>query len=437
MRKSVRILIGAGCCVLLAASWIITVNSKSTAEKQLILIGHASTMINDGIYVSAVPLLEEAAGYEAAHTLAAENELKGAYLALIDNRGYPRRYTTLLEKQMNRRDAAPSVFIEAANYYITNSKTQEALAVLRTGIEKTGDADIITLYENSRYVYEVGRVTYENVTATYGKTIQVQLDGKWGIANSDGSIMIPCEYDKVSTFNKDRTIVKKEGSIYAVDRDNNRVAVAHGEVSDFGHYADNRIPLLIEGRWQRATGDFVLGANTFEEIGMYSGGYAAAKVNGKWGVIDLSTKWLIPPEFDEVIRDELGRCYAQGAVFVRTGGLVYLIVDGDYAGDVYEDACPFSDEGFAAVKKNGKWGFIDSRGVEVIQFVFDEALSFGQHLAAVKHGEFWGYISKYGHIVIDAVFLEAKSFSDGSAPVLTERGWQFITIMEFKKGASL
>ena len=437
MRKSVRILIGAGCCVLLAASWIITVNSKSTAEKQLILISHASAMINDGIYVLAVPLLEEAAGYEAVHTKAAEDELKGAYLALIDNRGYPRKYTTLLEKQMNRRDATASVFIEAANYYISKSKIQEAMAVLRTGIEKTGDVDIVTLYENSRYGYEVSRVSYGNVTATYGKTVQVQLDGKWGIANADGTLLIPCEYDKVSTYYKDRVIVKKEGSVYAVDIDNNRVAVADEMVFDFGNFADNRIPLLIEESWCRATGNFELGASTFEEIGMYSEGYAAAKINGKWGVIDLSMKWLIPAEFDEVIRDELGRCYAQGAVFVRTGGLVYLIADGDYTGDVYDDARPFTEDGFAAVKKNGKWGFIDSRGVVVIQFVFDDALSFGQHLAAVKNGEFWGYISRHGYMVIDATFYEAKSFSDGSAPVLTDRGWQFITILEFKKGASL
>jgi len=418
-------------------SWIIATNSKSTAEKQLLLINQASVMINDGIYVSAVPLLEEAAGYDAIHTVTAENELKKVYLALMDNRGYPRRYTTLLEKQMNKRYAKPDVFIEAADYYLSNSKTQEALAALRDGIEKTGDTDLVTFYENSRYAYEINRMAYDSAAAIYESTAQVQLDGKWGIANSDGDILISCQYDKISTFNKNRVIVRKEDSIYAVDRDNNRIAVPYEYISDFGNYACNRIPLLIEDSWRRATGDFELGTNSFEAIGMYSEGYAAAKANGKWGVIDLSTGWLIPAEFDEIIQDELGRCYGQGAVFVRTGGLVYLIVDGSYVGDAYEDAHPFTEEGYAAVKKNGKWGFVDVGGVEVIKFVFDDALSFGQHLAAVKYGEYWGYISRYGQMVIDAAFYEAKSFSDGSAPVLTERGWQFITLLEFKKGAGL
>jgi hypothetical protein len=64
-------------------------------------------------------------------------------------------------------------------------------------------------------------------------------------------------------------------------------------------------------------------------------------------------------------------------------------------------------------------------------------LSFGQHLAAVRYGEYWGYVSMFGQIVIDAVYYGAKSFSCGSAPVLTERGWQFITLIEYKKEAGI
>jgi len=382
-------------------------------------------------------LLEEAVGYNSRHTRTAENLLKRVYLALIDTRGFSRRYITLLERQIGRWDAEPYLFIEAANYYFSASKTQEALTVLRIGLERTGNANINALYENSRYVFEISRASYENVTAIFNQTVQVQLDGKWGIADAEGVIIIPCLYDKISTFSRNRAIVSNAGNVYAVDRDNNRIARTGEKVSDIGNYAEDRIPLLIDGVWRRATGEFELGANTFEDIGMYSGGYAAAKTGGMWGVVDLANNWLITPQFDEIIMDELGRSYAQGAIFVRSGETVHLVIKGELTGDKYEDARPFSDEGYAAVKKNGKWGFIDINGVEKIPFVFEDALSFGQHLAAVKHGEYWGYISMYGHLVIDAVFLDAKSFSGGSAPVLTERGWQFITLLEYKKGASL
>ena len=437
MKKYVRIIIGAGCLALLVLSWAVVMNSKSSAEKQLVLIEQASVLMNDGVYIRAVPLLEEAAGYDASFTRMAESELKKAYIALIDNRGFSRRYTSLLEKQISRRDAEPYLFIEAANYFMGISKTQEALEILKNGIKRTGDTEIISLYESSRYAFETSRVSYESVTAIFEKTIQVQLDGKWGIANEDGSILIPCVYDIISTFSRDRAVVKNGNSIYAVDRDNNRLAVPNENTSDFGNLAENRISLFIDGSWRRATEEFELGTSLFEDIGMYSGGYAAAKVNGRWGVIDINNEWLITAEFDEVITDELGRCYAQGAVFVRNGGIVYLFSNGGFTGYTFDDAKPFTDEGFAAVKLNGKWGFTDTDGVEVLPFIFDDALSFGQHLAAVKLGELWGYVGLQGNIVIDAVFLEAKSFSGGSAPVLTDRGWQFITLLEYKKGVSL
>jgi len=437
VKKATRILAGVACCAILIISWLIVISSKSIAEKQLILISQATAMIDDGIFIRAVPLLEEAAGYDAVHTIRAENELKKAYLALIGNRGFSRKYISLLEKQMGRQDADPELFIEAANYLLGVSKTQEALRVLRSGIEKTGDSGIVTLYESSRYAFETSRPSFDYAAAIYKDSAQVQLEGKWGIAGTDGTLLIPCEYDKISNFDRERAIVDKNGSVYAVDKNNDRIAVARDWIIDFRNFADNRIPLLTESGWCRSTGEFELGASMFEDFGMYCGGYAAAKADGKWGVVDLSVSWLIHAEYDEIIMDELGRCYAQGAVFVRSGDSVYLFSKGVLGADTYQDARPFSDEGYAAVKKNGKWGFIDVNGDVMIHFVYDDALSFGQHLAAVKQGRLWGYISKYGHIVIEAEFKEAKSFSGGSAIVLTERGWQFITLIEYKKGAVL
>jgi len=422
---------------LLAISWFLAVNSKSSAEKQLELLAQAAEYINSGIYIRAVPLLEEAAGINAAHTQVAEEELKKVYIALSGSRGFSRRYTGLLERQMGRRDAKPDVFAEAAEYYLGISRIQEALTVLKTGIERTGSAELVQMYENNRYAYETNRAIFDYISAIFGATAQVERDGLWGLARAGGAMLIPCEYDMISTYNVDRAIVAKGGEIYAVDRENNRVALLREQASDFGNFADNRIPICIDGSWRRASGEFIIGSAAFEEIGTYSGGYAAAKVDGKWGVIGLGTDWLIPPVYDGIIQDELGRCYSRGAVFIQSGDSVYLFAGGSQIGEAYEDARPFSNEGYAAVKRYGKWGFIDLDGRVVISFAFDDALSFGQHLAAVKLGDYWGYISLSGRIVIHPEFLEAKSFSSGSAPVLTARGWQFITLVEYKRGVSL
>ena len=433
MKRTKRILLGLACVALLAASWAAAVTAKSDADRQRELIDEAALYMNDEIYILAVPLLEEAANYQDDYTLEAETALKEAYLCLAGKGDFEHRYTNLLDKQMARKGAAPEIFRESAEYYLGHGKTADALAALRDGIAKTGDEGLVRLYEDNRYVYNLGRDFYENAGMIHNGTVQVAKNGCWGLADTTGLQIIPCEYDKISTFDKDRAVVQKNGVISAVDRDNNRVALFHGEVEDFGNYAEERLGVKMADGWHLATGTFALGSTAFEALGMFSNGYAPAKLNGKWGLIatDGGT-WLLEPEYGEILQNETGFGYAQNAVFVRQGDGVFLLVDGQEISGPYEDAQPFGD-GWAAVKKNGKWGFIDTEGNEMIGFQFEDAMSFGGHLAAVKQNGLWGYVSLKGELVVEPQFLDAKSFYEGSAPVRTGLGWQFITLLEYER----
>ena len=438
MKRAKRILIGVCCVALLAVSWVIAITAKSDAEKQAELIDQAAAYTADEIYVLAVPLLEEAVEFNTDCTLEAENALKDVYKHLLNQRGYSRKYTSLLDMQMSREDALPEYFEEAAQFYLGRSKLADALTVLRNGVEKTGDTHLTDLYEENRYKYSMGLDYYFDVTSIANGAIQVQIDGKWGIASATGSLVIPCEYDRISTFSNGKAIVQKDNVISAVEENNNRVALLHESASEFGNYAADRTCLRIVNGWVISSGNFTMGQQTFEEFGMYSNGYAPVKQNGKWGLINTSgSEWLVEPQHDDIIRDELGRAYSQGVYFASKGGQIYLYTtEGEQAGGPYEDAKPFAD-GWAAVMKNGKWGFIDTAGSVQIDFQFGNALSFGQHLAAVEVDGQWGYVSKYGKIVIDPIFLSAKSFYNGSAPVQTVDGWRFITLTEYKGGANL
>ena len=437
MKRLNKILLGAGFTALLLITWGLAVNSPPPTQKQAALIAQANTLISDKIYIRTIALLEEAAGYKGDKTPEAESLLKTVYLELMGQGGMRDKYIALLEKQMSRPDAPAEVFKEAAGFYIGINKLPEALEVLKNGIEKLNDENLIAYYEARRYAFHLNMAVYEDVTAIVNGRIQVYENGLWGLAGSDGSLIIPCRYDKISNYSNARTIVVKGKEIFAVDDNNNRIAVLHETASDIGNYGNDRVGILTGEGWKRATGDFIVGTAVFEQIGMYSGGYAAAMQGGKWGVVDIGTEWLLPAEYDEIIVDELGRAYAQGAVFARIGGKVLLFVNGKQSKDSYEDARPFSNNGWAAVKKNGKWGFINTSGEVTIDYQFKDALSFGRHLAAVKQDEFWGYINVYGNMVIEPAFLQAKSFDGSDAPVLTERGWLFFTLYEYRKGAGL
>lgn len=439
MKRTKRILLGLACIALLIMSWVAAITAKSDADRQRELIDEAASYISDEIYILAVPLLEEASAYQDDYTLEAETMLKDVYLRLGEKDDFERRYTNLLDKQMARKGAAPEVFLEAATYYLEHGKTNTALSILRDGISETEDENLTRFYEENRYVYSLSRDFYDDAGGIHNGIVQVAKDGLWGLADSGGLQIVPCEYDSISTFDGDRAVVEKEGVVSAVDRGNNRVALLHGEAEKFGNYAENRVGLKMADGWHIATGTFVLGNMVFEEVGMYSNGCAAAKLNGKWGLIKSDgVTWLLEPEYEEVLQDEMGRSYVQDTVFVSREDSVFLLSsDGTEVSGPYEDARPF-DNGWAAVKKNGKWGFIDTDGNEVIDFQFDDALSFSGHLAAVKQGDLWGYVSLQGELVIDPQFFEAKSFSDGRAPVRTGLGWQIITLLEYEnKGGSL
>lgn len=437
MRRGKRILIGIGCVLLLLLSWAAAVTAKSDTQKQAELLAQAAAYTEDEIYILAVPLLEEAAGYRTERTPEAEAALKEVYLHLLTQSGYSNKYVDLLEKQMAREGADPAVFAEAGQFYLAQKRVTQALEILKTGVERTGDEALTRMYEDNRYQYTMGTNYYQDVTISCAGAIQVKENGRWGLASASGGGVIPCEYDKIGTYSGGRVFVLKDGVISAVDSHNNRVALLHGSASDFGSLAEDRASLKVEEGWVLTDSNFTIGSRVFEEIGMYSGGYAPAKQGGKWGLINTSgSEWLIPPEYDDMIRDELGQCMAQDAVFVRQGQQVFLLVGGEQAAGPYDDARPFSD-GWAAVEKDGKWGFIDTAGEVRIDYQFDDALSFGQHLAAVKVGDLWGYVSLYGEVVITPQFLAAKSFYGGSAPVRTRDGWRFITLLEYRNEGGL
>ena len=59
----------------------------------------------------------------------------------------------------------------------------------------------------------------------------------------------------------------------------------------------------------------------------------------------------------------------------------------------YDFALPFS-RGYAVVKKDFKWGFIDRHGNEVVPLQYDYVSSFHNGYAKVQLNEKWNYIKR-------------------------------------------
>lgn len=71
--------------------------------------------------------------------------------------------------------------------------------------------------------------------------------------------------------------------------------------------------------------------------------------------------------------------------------------------------CPFSD--VAAVKRNGKYGFINPQGKTVIDFQYDEVGQVGEYIP-VKKQDKWGYIDKTGKVIMPLKYDDISRFTE-------------------------
>ncbi len=100
----------------------------------------------------------------------------------------------------------------------------------------------------------------------------------------------------------------------------------------------------------------------------------------------------------------------------------------------YEDVRDFS-EGLAAVKLNDKWGFIDKEGKVIIDFKFtNEPQSFSDGRTFVQGQNFlFALMDNTGKIIVDPKYKTVFPFNEGFAPVsyINEKGktvWEIIDI---------
>ncbi len=242
----------------------------------------------------------------------------------------------------------------------------------------------------------------------------VKHDGKWGFINLVGYESISCKYAGVQLFHSNWTsavrldktfIINKLGSevnvpyhfVFPYSED---LAAVETQKGDFG-YMDTLGNLAIPIQSGRKYG------------GSFSEGLAV--------VSDTL------PNLSYI--DRMGKVLLWYGNATQKGG--------HYGTDLTEmliqEVHTFS-EGRAAVRQNGKWGFINTNGTVVVPFDYDEVTRFSEGVAAVKAQGVWQYINKAGYTVKQGEdknpFLEAKPCTEQLAWVRTLKGWGLLAMGE-------
>lgn len=193
----------------------------------------------------------------------------------------------------------------------------------------------------------------------------VKLNGKYGYINKVGQEIIPYKYDWAGNFSEGLAWVMQDGKYGLIDKTGKEVIPCQYDgLGDIGPHDDNSGPLDDSMMVSMNTGDS-------DQWGLPI---------CKYGLVSKSGKEIVPCKYD--------------AIKLCGKGLATSWVVRDQK---------YFQEGLALVKLDGKWGFIDETGAEVIACQYDDATHFDNGLAAVKRDN--------QYILIDTSGIELTSFA--------------------------
>lgn len=174
------------------------------------------------------------------------------------------------------------------------------------------------------------------------------------------------------------------------------------------------------------SGEVVIAA-VYDEASDFHEGRAIAKRGSLYGFVDPEGHEVIPVELLHVSVFERGRALVMFADrrcgFVdRDGTLLFLT------------ACQFEDARYhfaddrVAVKRAGRWGFMDRDGNEAVPCRYDEVgLCFRNGFARVRIGELWGAVDVEGREVVPCRYASLEDFgASGLARVGDGRGYGLV-----------
>ncbi len=134
-------------------------------------------------------------------------------------------------------------------------------------------------------------------------------------------------------------------------------------------------------------------------------------------------------DLEKILRkyDECGKFFFDGLAWVRLNGKWgYIDQTGKEVIPCKYEACGDFHKGLAWVELNGKCGYIDKTGKEVIPCKYGVCGDFHEGLAAVKLNGKWGYIDKTGKEVIPCKYGVCGDFHEGLAAVKLNGKWGYI-----------
>ena len=430
MKKKILLLF----IVLLGLSWY-TVLSAFLNNPQKIeeCLAKAAELESKGIYVDAITEYEKALEYKSDD----ENiilKMAKAYLNTGNSKEYIRLCKELAESNQDNSEPLDTLI----TYYVEKNEEADAVKYLKEFTEtypqnETAQKWLIQLKGSFTELYNM----YEQIEEVYNNSMSVKTESGYGIADALGTEILAPELQETHPYSEDGlALIYKEGKYLYVDEDGQTRLVPDDNYTELHMMSAGRTVAALDGKYGYLN-DSLEPVTEFgwDQLTLVQNGVGAGQKDGKWALLNEDGESRTDYIFDDVITDSFGFCFKQERAFVKQNGQYYLInKKGKEVGELkFDDARCFSDAGYAAVCKDGLWGYINEKGELVIDYQYENAQSFSNGFAAVCENGLWGYIDEYGVLTVNPQFEQVSAITEkGTAAVLSKNKWKLIQLNWFQ-----
>ena len=263
---------------------------------------------------------------------------------------------------------------------------------------------------------EITPIKYDSIDFFYENYAQVNIGGKWGVIDKNGIEITPIKYDEIRSFYNDIARVRigeRWGYINSYGKEFIPLIYSYvGVIKDslirvnLGGNVD-RFGKILGGKWGflNQEGKEIIPIKYDEAFEFYEG-VSLIKLKNKWSFLSKSNQ-----EYDLLQSGKIENAKINNSEISNNN---LKIPDVDYRKiylHKYDSIDKFSS-GLARVKLNGKWGFIDTSGSELVPLKYDALDNFYLGLARVKLNEKWGFIDINGEEIISIEYSYAELTRD-------------------------
>ena len=279
---------------------------------------------------------------------------------------------------------------------------------------------------------EILNYEYENITYnSYNDVFVIQRNGKQGVADREGKIKIDPKYTEMS-FGGIYLNVIEDGTNKVIDLNGNEVTdgyIYRMPTTDGNYsivYGEDEIYKIIDNN-----GNIVVDKSYtyIEELG--NNYYIVASYNNN-GIIDLSGRSLVDLRYSSIFKLDNTNLLQANISSTNTVSLInnnmqvvatmenagievednyvrlYSETDNryfDYSGNELTAQELFQNNNLYAKKINDKWGFVDKDGNVKVQNEYDMVTELNEYgFAGIKKDGKWGVINSNGEIVQEPIY---------------------------------